>query len=306
MKKAINPIVKAVLWFFLYFGINIFASALIALIIAFAAGADVLAGGSMGDIMGLISVVLIDYVHIISIGTSAITLLVIFLIIKAQKRRAAEELFFKPVKPLMTAAVIVTGMALNFVVMMLLGTIIPEEILEQYGNVSDNLLGNADVWMFFSVVIFAPVLEEVVFRGLIFSNLKKKLPLWVALAIQAFLFGLMHGQIVWVIYATLLGVIMGLVFYKTGSLIAPILLHFGFNLISFILTALEPPEIVYGIFAIVSIILSAGGLIYIFMEKGVPLQDIPETPITAQVLKPVTELYGSADAQRKEPEGEEK
>ena len=60
-----------------------------------------------------------------------------------------------------------------------------------------------------SVVLAAPVLEEILYRGLIMKSLQRGMPVFIALIIQAVLFGLMHGQLIWVFYATFLGVLLG-------------------------------------------------------------------------------------------------
>lgn len=72
--------------------------------------------------------------------------------------------------------------------------------------------------------------EELMFRGL--------LQPWLGLILQAVLFGLVHqlpgrSRWVWVAWATLMGLLMGVVFELTGSLAGPVLAHAvinGFNL----------------------------------------------------------------------------
>ena len=59
------------------------------------------------------------------------------------------------------------------------------------------------------------------------------MPDWLAVLLQGLAFGCIHGQLLWVCYASIFGVLLGWVRVKTGSLKASILLHLGFNLSSF-------------------------------------------------------------------------
>lgn len=72
------------------------------------------------------------------------------------------------------------------------------------------------------------------------------MPAWLAVLLQGLVFGLIHGQVLWMIYATCFGILLGWVRVKTGSLRASMLLHIGFNTSSFfigILYALAPQTV---------------------------------------------------------------
>ena len=85
-------------------------------------------------------------------------------------------------------------------------------------------------------VLFAPIIEEIIFRGIIQKGLLNKVVKpWKAILISAFFFGLVHGNPWQFIGAVLLGSVLGLVYYKTKSLLLPILLHAFNNLVSSLL-----------------------------------------------------------------------
>ncbi len=85
-------------------------------------------------------------------------------------------------------------------------------------------------------VIMAPVFEEIVFRGIIMKGLiNKGLKPTTAIIISAVVFGLVHMNPWQFVGAVLLGSVLGLVYYKTKSLLLPILLHAFNNLVSSIL-----------------------------------------------------------------------
>lgn len=82
-------------------------------------------------------------------------------------------------------------------------------------------------------VIMAPIFEEIVFRGIIQKGLiNKGVKPWPAIIISAIIFGLVHGNPWQFVGAVLLGSILGLVYYKTKSLLLSILLHAFNNLCS--------------------------------------------------------------------------
>ncbi|QDP86521.1 CPBP family intramembrane metalloprotease [Chryseobacterium sp. SNU WT5] len=85
-------------------------------------------------------------------------------------------------------------------------------------------------------VILAPIFEEIVFRGIIMKGLiNKGMKPKKAIIIAAVVFGLVHANPWQFVGAVLLGLVLGLVYYKTKSLLLPILLHAFNNLISALL-----------------------------------------------------------------------
>ena len=85
-------------------------------------------------------------------------------------------------------------------------------------------------------VFMAPLFEEIIFRGIIMKGLLNKgMKPFPAILISAVVFGLVHGNPWQFIGAILLGSVLGLVYYKTKSLLLPILLHAFNNLCAVIL-----------------------------------------------------------------------
>jgi membrane protease YdiL (CAAX protease family) len=88
----------------------------------------------------------------------------------------------------------------------------------------------ASSWtMILMTVVFAPVLEELLFRGIILKGmLNMKMNPTKAIVVSALIFGLIHGNPWQTTGAFFLGLVLGWVYQKTQSLIIPILLH-AFN-----------------------------------------------------------------------------
>ena len=95
-------------------------------------------------------------------------------------------------------------------------------------------------WSSFLVVaIFAPIFEEWLCRGMVLRGLLTKMkPVW-AIVISALFFAVIHGNPWQALNAFLIGVLMGYVYYKTGSLILTMIIHFVNNGTAVILSNIE-------------------------------------------------------------------
>ncbi|MFN8362534.1 MAG: CPBP family intramembrane glutamic endopeptidase [Cloacibacterium normanense] len=87
--------------------------------------------------------------------------------------------------------------------------------------------------MYLLTVLFAPFLEEILFRGIIQKGLiNKGVKPAKAIIFSALAFGIFHLNPWQTVNAFLLGLVLGVVYYKTKSLLMPILLHAFNNFIS--------------------------------------------------------------------------
>lgn len=77
--------------------------------------------------------------------------------------------------------------------------------------------------------LFAPLWEEMFFRGLVYPWLKSKMPQKGALVISALFFAAIHHHLPSFLPLALLGLALALVYEYTGSLISSIVLHALFN-----------------------------------------------------------------------------
>ncbi|MBO4926940.1 MAG: CPBP family intramembrane metalloprotease [Clostridiales bacterium] len=89
----------------------------------------------------------------------------------------------------------------------------------------------SDLYMnVFSICILIPILEEMIFRGCVLEGmLQLKKPVY-AILISAFYFGVMHGQIIQIVYAFVCGAVLGLLYYVTHNICTTILAHIIFNI----------------------------------------------------------------------------
>ena len=178
-------------------------------------------------------------------------------------------------------ALIVSAMAVAAAFVFEPVSILLPDMSEEMKSALEVLL-NGPVWIvLISVSVFAPFFEEWLCRGIILRGLLKKVkPTW-AIVISAAIFGLIHGNLWQAIPAFLIGVILGYVYYKTGSLKLTMLMHCVNNTLSVIVSripAFKDVEFfadVMSPWAYVTVIIAftvvlASGLIII---RSIPLKD---------------------------------
>jgi len=88
---------------------------------------------------------------------------------------------------------------------------------------------NSPLAGFLTVAVAAPILEETLFRGIILKALLKKYTPFKAIIISAVAFGVFHLNPWQFLYATVLGLLLGYMYWKTKSLFYPILIHMLLN-----------------------------------------------------------------------------
>lgn len=128
------------------------------------------------------------------------------------------------------------------------------------------------------VGIIGPIIEEIIFRGLILNELKRNINIVAAVFIQALLFGAYHLNLSQAIYAFPLGLILGLVYVKTRSIWGSILIHIFFNSTSVILSKIpggEPQFLNNQISVVLSFVISIAALVLIFLynRKNISFQN---------------------------------
>lgn len=92
-------------------------------------------------------------------------------------------------------------------------------------------------------LFFAPVFEELLFRGIFFSYFRKYLHWFAALVLCSGVFALLHGSYVQLYSGFVLGLSAGLLYHRTGKIYLSILLHFMYNLVMTFLAILVPVSV---------------------------------------------------------------
>ena len=90
-----------------------------------------------------------------------------------------------------------------------------------------HLNGNG-LWLLALGVLAAPLCEEFIFRGLLQGGLRRSLPAWQAIGITAALFAIVHPPAS-MLSVFVLGLCAGIAYERSGSLLAPMLVHAAYN-----------------------------------------------------------------------------
>ncbi len=142
---------------------------------------------------------------------------------------------------------------LMWVVCLAVGLIVPLQLLqegigidmpEQYKTIFTQMMTSD--WGLLAAAVAAPVVEEVVFRGAILRRLLQCHSLrghWMAIAITALAFAVMHGNLAQGLNALLIGLLLGWLYYRTGSIVPGLAMHIAINTCSTLVMRLMPQTV---------------------------------------------------------------
>lgn len=174
----------------------------------------------------------------LTILSNLICFFTLLLITKLRKKTLKERLDLAPAPLRSLWPLLVIGITLNLLLELILIFLpIPESAMADY-EVAVSGINQFSVLGAVLSVIVAPIFEEVLLRGYIMKTLQKGFPTFLAVIIQAVIFGLLHTQIIWIVYASLVGVLLGLIKIRYQSLYPCVLLHFAFNASNYLIIPL--------------------------------------------------------------------
>ena len=111
----------------------------------------------------------------------------------------------------------------------LLRGVSPESFTE-YDEMLKSVVGvTASRVSLFASFVAAPIAEELIFRGVILGYSRDYLPDIAAIALNALLFAVYHGNLIQGCYACVLGAVLAYLRIKLGSVIPCMLLHISIN-----------------------------------------------------------------------------
>ena len=159
------------------------------------------------------------------------------------------------------ALLLVIGVSAQIFVGGLLGVVellFPEAMAEYSELMEDTSVGVFAIVSALSIAVLAPINEEIVCRGVMLEYAMRAMSpgwnvadgarcravsvraFWIANTLQALAFGVLHMNLIQGSYAFALGVLEGWVFWRTGKLRYPIILHFALNISSYLVEPLYP------------------------------------------------------------------
>jgi len=112
-----------------------------------------------------------------------------------------------------------------------LALLLPEAYVSYVEAFEDLQLGSP-LSFFIAVVIMAPLFEEILFRGFVFDRVERHFSPTAAVIVSGLLFGVYHLNIFQGIFASVLGIVLGLSLLWTNSMRIPIIIHLVNNAVA--------------------------------------------------------------------------
>jgi uncharacterized protein len=167
---------------------------------------------------------------------TAVFMVVLAVGLKDQRKTLASVCFFKKVNPKVWGAAIVCSIGFTFFYYYF------HFLFVSFKYDWNPNLGASEGSLWYNIIDVAlvpAVVEELLFKGLIFTILKKHYPVIVAIIIASFMFAAVHLSFIRIIPLFLVSCYSFWLYLRSGSLILPMLLHFINNLFTLVLIS-EP------------------------------------------------------------------
>lgn len=110
------------------------------------------------------------------------------------------------------------------------------ELFPGFEKAAESIYGGSLLEELLAVALAAPVIEELLFRGLVYRGFKV---LWggnIAMLASSLLFGAYHGNLVQGLYAFLVGTLLIYVYDAFRTIWAPVIFHVAANTVSVVMT----------------------------------------------------------------------
>lgn len=294
MKKFFMALLKGLGYFGIYLGLMFAVLFVWGMVESAKILADYAAKGLSITDPGMYAQYMEDYVQAVTeisvpstIVVNVLMVAVTCLIFVCRKKKVTKELSLRKFHPGAIVPIVLMGLGMNVATNLVMG-FLPEELLSSYEQAS-SVYDEVGLIVLLHTLISAPIVEEWVFRGLVFDRMKKGMPVVAAMIISSVLFGVLHGNLVWAAYATVLGILLTWVFCRTKSLLASILFHFTYNLCGILLSLLPEttPDWAGWVIIAAGVVFVAAGA---FLFAKTPKAEEPEEEATEAVAEAVPEV----------------
>lgn len=105
------------------------------------------------------------------------------------------------------------------------------DISKGFEKANETLGDGSVVIQILSNALLIPILEELLYRGIICGQLSLWYKPWIGILISSVLFGIMHFNVIQFLYAVIMGILLGFSYVKTKNIFIPILGHGLTNLV---------------------------------------------------------------------------
>lgn len=181
------------------------------------------------------------YINIINILFYVVLYILIFRIplTKEDRKKIKNNPKDSKIKPLLLVAPFFI-LNLSSVIYIQILNFVDSSLVDKYLQ-SPNLSSNFELFedplktglLFLVIVIMAPIVEELIFRGVLFNLLNKNMKTLTAMIISSLFFGILHSQTF--IPTAIIGFLICFIYQKSGNIRYSILAHMFNNFIAFIM-----------------------------------------------------------------------
>ncbi len=213
------------------------------------------------------------YFALISIFSALLLILVYLLFYKLRGKHFTKEISLAKISPSAGGISFALGACTQIIVVVaisLLAILFPAIQEANAANSEYYTLvfgGGSFIMEVICIGIITPILEEIVFRGLIYTRLRRAMPVIAAQILSALIFGAAHMNWMQFVYASLIGFLMALLFEKYQSILPSMLFHIAFNCFSYVAMLIQSDMLAYSLFFI-SIAIFLFGMYFIFRKES--------------------------------------
>ena len=146
-------------------------------------------------------------------------------------------------------------LVLTWSVIAAMGALIPSAWLQEQMPELPNFVENefdmilTNRWGYLAIGLLAPLSEEIVLRGAVlrsllskplFANRSERFNIWTAISISALFFALIHFNPAQMPHAFVIGLLLGWMYWRTGSILPGVAYHWANNSIAYIIYNIYP------------------------------------------------------------------
>lgn len=147
-----------------------------------------------------------------------------------------------------------------------------DNIIGNYEMTSSSLLRGNLFIQILSLAVIVPLAEELIYRGLVFSRMRKLMDVKIAMVMTSVLFGIFHFNLLQGVYAFLLSILLICIYLRYQSVFACVIIHAVANLISVLSSYFGISEVLnrslFLYFFVMAVELAASGILFLIIMSG--------------------------------------
>lgn len=229
MKKVLGAFGKALLYFVAFLGVQLIVSFAFGIVASVNMMLEIGVSAPEEQILEAMSKLeseITAYATLIALITNALSLILIWLFFKLRKKKLFIEIGLHKCNFKLLLVTAVFGVSFSNIASVIVQMLpFPESMVKSFTESHAVLNEGNPIIGFIAVVFLAPITEEVFFRGLIYTRLKRGIHIIPAAIISSLLFGALHGEVIWIMITFLMGLMLVWVFERTKSLLPCIAVH---------------------------------------------------------------------------------